>query len=123
MFRPIIPSEELTHIMKQLLAVVKSVLNLCGHKDVPRQLLNIVWSFARLLFQKWPDGGRFDTQANTNKLRRHLLNMITYGPNGENIRAAQGLLQNLRGRSFNVFIGKLLPLVLGRSSLNLWLMV
>jgi hypothetical protein len=98
--------------------MIRNVIEIASDENAPRQLLNSAWSFERKNFDKYCESTRADTQANTNIRREYLLNLIAFGGNGQNIRAVQGLLQNQRRRSFNVFIGKLVPCVLSRKSLK-----
>jgi hypothetical protein len=90
---------------------MRDVLDATADPTVPRQLVNVLWSFERLLFAQWCEGLMVDTQEGTNRLHRALFNAIAAGPHG-NIRAAQGIMKDKRRRSFNVMLARLLPLVL-----------
>ena len=89
-----------------------------GDPDVPRQLLNAIWSFERNEFIKFPLVWRVDTQANKNILRRHTINFVAFGGNGESARAAQGVLENLKRRTFIMVMTELLPRIIPRKTLR-----
>jgi hypothetical protein len=99
--------------------LIVDVIKATSSPSVPRQLQNVLWTFDRHRASKWLESLKMDTQANTNLLRRALFNIVSCGPNGENINVAQGLLENLRRRSFNVALGTLLPRLLPRAALRL----
>ena len=77
-----------------------------------------MWTFEREEIMKYPFVLRADTQANKNRLRKHTLNIIGYGGNGESSRAAQGILQNLKRRTFVMVFVKLLPRILPPETLQ-----
>jgi hypothetical protein len=118
LLRLVIPSGVLVRVVSELLNGVRDVCLVSASPMMPRQLLNALWSFERDEAIKNPFVFRGDTQANRNKLRKHTLNILACAGNGESARAAQGILQDLRRRTFITVMTRLLPRILPLSTLR-----
>jgi hypothetical protein len=118
LFSLTIPSLVLGSIVRCLVAGVTAVRQLIETAKPPRLLRNAAWSFEVARFRLCPEVSSFDTVANTNNLHLPVMTHRAVDPSGRNIMATQAVLQDLRGRTMNVFFGKLLPLVHSRATLQ-----
>ena len=64
-----IPSDTLSSIVGNIIALIRDVVAVTDDPGCVRQLLNLAWTFESARASKWPDGARCDTTHNTNILR------------------------------------------------------
>ena len=94
------------------------VVNATRSLSVPRQVLNVAYSLERKQAIKFPELGTFDTQWGTNREGKHTMNLVFVGGNAENVRAVQGLMEDLRSATVRLWLTELMPWVLPSSTLR-----
>ena len=85
------------------------VVNATRSLSVARQVLNVAYSLERKQAIKFPELGTFDTQWGTNREGKHTMNLVFVGGNAENVRAVQGLMEDLRSATFRLWLTELMP--------------
>eukprot|EP00808_Paulinella_micropora_P011667 g38941.t1 len=91
-----IPVNVLDSLLKNLFNGIFDVVDATNLPTVPRLFLNAVWTFESDRFLKHSEVLRMDTVANTNRLRRYMVNGTSKDGNGKNIVTFRGFLYDQR---------------------------
>ena len=96
-----IPANVLQNLVACICWSVLDTVMVTSSKNVPRQLVNAMWSFEADDMAKWCCGGIFtDTAHGTNDNHRFLKTLCCKDGNNETIIAAQGLLIDQKRQTF-----------------------